>query len=251
MYRGDSFTDAFQNVKEKLDMPLMFTEFGDDSFNTLDNAEDQKSQAYYLVNNWKEIYQNAAGLGKSGNSIGGFTFQFSDGWWKYGQTSNLEVHDNNASWSNGGYQSDFHQGENNMTEEWFGICAKGPANARGLYTLYPRASYYALKEAHNINPYEVGTTSESIEKFFGNIQLMDAVLRARGDKAALGSNDSDILKVSNLRAEFTTFNTGGSLITTPAVAAPNATSFPNKLGFDLMVEETPRLKTTMVLMGDI
>ena len=103
MYRGVSFTDAFQKVKEKLDMPLMFTEFGADSFNTLDNAEDQKSQAYYLVNNWKEIYQNAAGLGKSGNSIGGFTFQFSDGWWKYGQTSNLSVHDNNASWSNGVY----------------------------------------------------------------------------------------------------------------------------------------------------
>jgi hypothetical protein len=30
--------------------------------------------------------ENAAGLGKAGNSIGGFTFQFSDGWWKYGQT---------------------------------------------------------------------------------------------------------------------------------------------------------------------
>jgi beta-galactosidase/beta-glucuronidase len=34
MYRGVSFTDAFQKVKEKLDMPLMFTEFGADSFNT-------------------------------------------------------------------------------------------------------------------------------------------------------------------------------------------------------------------------
>jgi hypothetical protein len=48
----------------------------------LNNAEDQKSQAYYLAGNWKEIYENA-GLGKAGNSIGGFTFQFSDGWWKW------------------------------------------------------------------------------------------------------------------------------------------------------------------------
>ncbi|MEO0038973.1 MAG: hypothetical protein RIQ59_2184 [Bacteroidota bacterium] len=234
MYRGVSFTDAFQKVKEKIDRPLMFTEFGADSFNTIDNAEDQKSQAYYLVNNWKEIYENAAGMGKTGISIGGFTFQFSDGWWKFGQTKNLDIHDNNASWSNGGYQSDFQNGENNMNEEWFGICAKGPTNSRGLYNLYPRAAYYALKEAHNINPYEIGTTAESIEKYFGKIQLMDAVLKARGDKAALGSNDTDMLKVSNLRAEFTTFNTGGSLITTLKTADPTSTSYPNKLGFDHM-----------------
>ena len=58
----------------------MLTEFGSDAFNVLDNAEDQKMQAYYMVSNWKDIYLNAAGLGKSENAIGGFTFQFSDGW---------------------------------------------------------------------------------------------------------------------------------------------------------------------------
>ena len=107
MYRGSSFTDAFKTVKEKLKIPIMLTEFGADSFNAIKNAEDQKMQAYYMVENWKDIYQNAAGLGKSENAIGGFTFQFSDGWWKFGQTKNLEVHDNNASWSNGGYQLGF------------------------------------------------------------------------------------------------------------------------------------------------
>ncbi len=234
MYRGVSFGDAFQKVKEKLNKPMLFSEFGADAFNAIDNTEDQKSQAYYMVNNWKEIYDNAAGLGKVGNSLGGFTFQFSDGWWKFGQTKNLDIHDNNASWSNGGYQSDYRLGENNMNEEWFGVCAKGPVNARGLYDLYPRAAYYALKEAHKINPYEKGTTSESINNYFKNIQLMDAVLKARGDKAALGSNDSDILKISKLRAEYTTFNTGGSLITTPTTASTSTSTYPNKLGFDHM-----------------
>ena len=42
---------------------------------------------------------------------------------------------------------DLAPGENNMNEEWFGICAKGPTNTRGLYTLYPRAAYYALKDS--------------------------------------------------------------------------------------------------------
>ncbi|MCF8272512.1 MAG: glycosidase [Flavobacteriaceae bacterium] len=234
MYRGVSFGDAFQVVKDKLNMPIMLTEFGSDAFNALENQEDQKSQAYYNLGNWKEIYQNAAGLGKAENSIGGFTFQFSDGWWKFGQTKNLDVHDNNASWSNGGYQSDYQVGENNMNEEWFGICAKGPTNERGLYDLYPRAAYYALKEAHNIDPYETGATLQYVDDSFKNIQIMDAVLRARGDKAALSSNSSDKIRVSNLRAEFTTYNTGGSLLTTPDVADPTSQTYPNKLGFDRM-----------------
>ncbi|EAZ95812.1 hypothetical protein FBBAL38_00295 [Flavobacteria bacterium BAL38] len=154
MYRGITFTDAFERVKKEFDKPLLFTEFGSDAFNAMDNQEDQKAQAYYLVENWKDIYSNAAGLGKFQNSIGGFTFQFSDGWWKYGQTKNLEVHDNNASWSNGGYKFDFQEGQNNMNEEWFGICAKGPVNSRGLYELYPRAAYYAIKEVHKISPFD-------------------------------------------------------------------------------------------------
>ena len=45
MYRGLSFGDAFQRVKAELGKPLMFTEFGADAFNELNNDEDQKSQA--------------------------------------------------------------------------------------------------------------------------------------------------------------------------------------------------------------
>ena len=233
MYRGKSFGNAFKEVKDKLNKPILFTEFGADSFNALTNQEDQKMQAFFMVENWKEIYQNAAGLGKENNSIGGFTFQFSDGWWKLGQTKNLEVHDNGASWSNGGYYLDTKNGSNNMNEEWFGICAKGPTNSAGLYTLYPRAAYYALKEAHDINPYLSGTNLNKVTNHFDNIQLMDAVLRARGDKAALNSG-TDKIRLSNLRAEFTTFNTGGNLITTPDVANPDEITYPNQLGFDHM-----------------
>lgn len=232
MYRGISFGDAFQRVKDEYNKPIMFMEFGADAFNAIDNQEDQYSQAYYMTGNWKEIYENAAGLGKAGNSLGGFTFQFSDGWWKFGQTKNLDIHDTNASWENGGYYRDHIEGRNNMNEEWFGICAKGQTNARGHYELYPRAAYYSLKEAHQLNPYDEGVTVEFIKNYFKNIELMDAVLKARSDKAALGTQDK--IRFSNLRAEFTTFNTGGSLITTPTVADPSANAFPDQLGFDNM-----------------
>jgi beta-galactosidase/beta-glucuronidase len=182
VYRGASFGDVFQKVKNELNKPIMFTEFGADAFNAIEQAEDQEAQAYYMVENWKEIYENAAGLGKAGNSIGGFTFQFSDGWWKYGQTYNLDVQDNNASWANGGYDRDHKAGKNNMNEEWFGICAKGPTNDRGLYQLNPRAAYYALKEAHQINPYADGVTLEAINNHFSSIELKDALQKAKDDK---------------------------------------------------------------------
>ena len=234
VYRGVSFGDLFERVKKEYGKPVLFTEFGADAFNVLSNQEDQNSQAFYLKGNWKEIYENAAGLGKAGNSLGGFTFQFSDGWWKYAQTKNLEVQDNNASWSNGGYQKDYTEGENNMNEEWFGICAKGATNEKGLYQLYPRAAYYVLKDVHQLNPYDAGTTLASINSYFAKSQIMDASLRARGDKAALEAGKGGKIRFSRLSAEFTTFNTGGDLITTPNDADPNKQVYPNQLGFDHM-----------------
>ena len=234
MYRGLSFGDAFQVVKEKLNKPILFTEFGSDAFNAIENAEDQYSQAKYMVENWKEIYENASGLGKAGNSIGGFTFQFSDGWWKYGQTKNLSVHDNNASWSNGGYQFDYAEGQNNMNEEWFGICAKGPTNAAGFYQNYPRAAYYALKKAHSFDPYAAGVSARSTQQYFSNISLMEAVLAARGDRAALVSEQTGAIRVSGIRLEMSTFSTGGDLITTPDNASPDERVYPNELGFGHM-----------------
>ena len=222
----------FERVKKEYGKPVLFPEFGSDAFNAVTGEEDQNGQAKILKNNWKEIYENAAGMGKSGNCLGGFTFQFSDGWWKFGQTKNLDIHDNNASWSNGGYTFDYVKGENNMNEEWFGICAKGPTNANGNYQLYPRSAYYILKEAHQFNPYANGKSISDLDNHFDKIQFMDATLKARGDKAALESQKSGKIKFSRLEADFTTFNTGGSLITTPKEAPANNTTYPNKLGFD-------------------
>lgn len=172
IYRGASFGDSFKKVKRALDMPILITEFGTDAYNAAENREDQSAQSYYLVSNWKEIYENAAGLGMAENSIGGFTFQFSDGWWKYGQDKNLSIHDTNASWSNGGYKNDFRKGENNMNEEWFGICAKGPTDHEGMYELKPREAYYSLQKVHKYDPFRNGEDRESCNNYFEEIGLV-------------------------------------------------------------------------------
>ncbi len=236
MYRGVSFGDAFQKTKEVLNKPIMFTEFGSDAYNTVNSEEDQQSQAYYLINNWKEIYQNAAGVGKAGNCIGGFTFMFSDGWWKYKQTENLDIHDTHASWANGGYLNDYVAGENNMNEEWYGICAKGETNERGHYQLFPRAAYYVLQQAHKLNPFTPKLTADSVSNYLSNIQVINEVLKARGDKAALEGEMAHKIGISGFRAELSTFSTGGNMISTPDKKDPNAITptYPSYLGFDHM-----------------
>lgn len=231
-YRGPSFGDLFSRVKNEYGKPVLFTEFGSDVFNEVTKSEAQKEQAAILCENWKEIYLNAAGIGYSNNSLGGFTFQFSDGWWKFGQTTNLSVHDTNASWSNGGYTFDFVDGENNMNEEWFGICAKGGTDSQGLYELYPRAAYYALADVHKINPYAQGATASSISSRFSEINLMHSVLTARSDKAALQGEKTKLIRLSELRGELSTFYTGGKQTTTPGTRPENPSSFPAFKGFD-------------------
>jgi hypothetical protein len=169
VYRGISLQKLFDEVKIAWDKPVVLTEFGADAYHSIENREDQINQARYLFYNWQEVYENVAGLNAAKNSIGGFTFQFTDGWWKTGQTKNLTIQDSTASWSNGGYLHDFMEGQNNMNEEWFGICAKGTVNRHGMYPIYPRKAFYLLQEIHRINPYGAWINAQILKDSFSNI----------------------------------------------------------------------------------
>jgi len=152
-YRGKSFTGLWADVDQKLDLPVLFFEFGSDAFNAREFQEDQVAQATMLRDQWKEMYNKAAGNAEEGNSIGGFVFEWRDEWWKYLQIENLEKQDTNASWSNQGYMFDWAEGKNNMNEEWFGITALGMPNSDGVYTARPRAAYDVLSEIWHMDPY--------------------------------------------------------------------------------------------------
>jgi hypothetical protein len=153
VYRGASAGDLYARVAAELGVPVLFTEFGADAWDAKAQREDPVTQARYLVSQWGELYGQVAGREGADNAIGGFVFQWDDGWWKTGQEKNLDVHDTTASWSNGAYPEDFSPGLNNMNEEWFGLCAKGPTDAAGHYALYPRPGYYALAAAWQLDPY--------------------------------------------------------------------------------------------------
>ncbi len=152
-YRGKGFTGLWRDVNEKLDLPVVFFEFGSDAFNARSFEEDQVSQAIILKDQWQEMYNKAAGNGEEGNSIGGFVFEWRDEWWKYLQIENLDIQDTNASWSNQAYLFDWAEGKNNMNEEWFGITALGTPNSDGVYTARPRMAYDVLSEIWRLDPY--------------------------------------------------------------------------------------------------
>ena len=231
VYRGISVRDLFEVVRDKMGIPVMYTEFGCDAFNAITMKEDQLTQARFLLGQWQEIYEQSAGKGRVGNCIGGMTFQWSDGWWKFMQESRLDIHDTNASWPNGGYPVDFRDGDNNMNEEWWGICAKGFTDVNGLYDVYPRAAYYALRDAYKLDPYAPETDLDAISNHFIRIQPMNAAITARGDAAALQTDTLSKVRISGMRMNLETYSTGGKNVTTPTNSNPQD-AYPAFRGFD-------------------
>jgi beta-galactosidase len=232
VYRGITFTDLYEVVQEKLGIPVMLTEFGADAWNARYMREDQLMQTRYLLGQWQEIYEQSHGKGRSGNSIGGLTFQWSDGWWKHGQEDRLDIQDTHASWPNDAYMEDYVPGDNNMNEEWWGIMAKGFPDHRGHFELYPRGAFYALKDAYKLDPYAPGTTLETIRRHFASIDPTLAVLRARGDRAALVADPLERLSITGLPLDLETYSTGGTRLSTPSTRDVMSRTYPSFQGFD-------------------
>ena len=110
--------------------------------------------------------------------MGGFIFQWTDGWWKHKQEENLDVHDTTASWPNDAYPHDHVPGKNNMNEEWFGIAAIEDQDADGFYQVQPRVAYYVLRDAFRLDPYAETTTTEQIRTHFSALEADDFAARA-------------------------------------------------------------------------
>jgi len=149
-YTGESFGPYFQVVKENLDKPNVFIEFGADRYDALSGREAQNWQAAFLTSGWGEITKNSAMLspGKGfGNSLGGFVFEWTDEWWRYNpaETAGWRLHDTGASVANPAYHFDAKAG-NNMNDEWWGMVALDPSRAdKGVEKRVKTEAYYALR----------------------------------------------------------------------------------------------------------
>jgi len=176
VYRGISFGDLWKDVAATLNLPIVFMEFGSDAFNAKNFAEDEAAQASFLKGQWQEMYNQSYGNGGYGNAVGGFIFEWRDEWWKYKQTENLDVHDRNASWANGGYTFDYVEGQNNMNEEWFGIVRLGNIDNDGVYEAEPRMAYDVLTEIWSMDPY--GGGKAAVNDMINDVDMEMASLKS-------------------------------------------------------------------------
>jgi len=201
-YRGISFTGLWKDVDEKLDLPVLFFEFGADAFNSKHFAEDQGAQASFLRGQWQEMYNKSSGNGQEGNSVGGFVFEWRDEWWKYKQVEFLDEHNTNASWENGGYTYDHVEGQNNMNEEWWGITRLGPMNAQGINVAEPRTAYYVLGDIWSIDPYKQKTVAINTDIKNINMDLYDVKAAITMLKSENEERQKFALTGGSLGAEF-------------------------------------------------
>ncbi len=215
VYRGYSMGDLYERVENELGLPFFSTEMGADAWNARDNREDHLAQAEILRGLWQEIYEQSHGKGRVGNAIGGFTFHWSDGWWKYKQQVDLDVHNTIATWSNGAFPYDYVEGENNVNEEWFGIAAKGRPDGNGLYKLYPRSAYYVLQAGCRLDPYAANTTLERVRQHWTSLKAEE--LGQPYEVSALKGmvEELQMLRAVNLSMEFETFTTAGRNLDEP------------------------------------
>ena len=250
VYRGPSMRDLYQRTQDTLKKPVLFSEFGADAYNAKNDQEDHLMQADMLLAQWEEIYRQSYGHGGVGNALGGFVFQWSDGWWKYLQHTNLDVHDTNASWPNGGYP-DFVEGENNMNEEWFGITAKTRPDDEGHYEVHPRSAYYVLQDVWRLDPYAASTTNEVMTQHFEGVDSQRLGMPYDLRAAQLAAKENQRVFVSDLRMVFSSTVSSGSGATEhngPAVFDHTESFYP-----EVSMRPTSKLsgRLTLNILGNV
>lgn len=148
-YRGMTFGNMFERIRDTFDLPVILSEFGCDSYDAYKQKEDQEIQAKFLIAQWKNIYQNTTlSNNQKGNVLGGFIFEWTDEWWKHNEACQESwwVHNTEASWSEGSYYFDIKAENNlNMNEEWFGIVSIQKEKKAGINKRTPKKAYYRIK----------------------------------------------------------------------------------------------------------
>ena len=186
VYRGISVRDMYQEVQDKMGIPVMFTEFGADAFNAITMQEDQLTQARFLLGQWQEIYEQSAGKGRVGNAIGGMTFQWSDGWWKYQQDANSEHPRHQRLLAQRRLLGGLPRGRQQHERGVVGHLRQGLLRCPGHLRRLPARRLLRPARRLPAGPLRQGHgPRRPSSAHFGKIDPMGSVLQARGDAAGL------------------------------------------------------------------
>ncbi|MDR1941408.1 MAG: hypothetical protein LBQ47_03695 [Endomicrobium sp.] len=123
-------------VKNGYDRPIIITEYGCDSYNSLKSHEDEEYQSKYHTAAWKDIENNSYWGKGRGNSLGGVVYSWMDKWWLSGSP---RVHDTLL----GAWKGPVNDGLFN--DEWLGIVSQGNGK-NSPFQRQLKAVYYTYQE---------------------------------------------------------------------------------------------------------
>ena len=159
VYRGISSRDLFDEVKEKLNVPFLYTEFGSDGITPKHGKRMPKHRpCTYTDNGRKSMSTVTVKAAPTTQLVGSFSSGVMG--WKHKQEINLDIHDTTASWPNAAYAFDFMDDRFNMNEEWFGI---GEGKKSFLGALFGVPAYRLLRPTGCIQAGPVRGTPISIK----------------------------------------------------------------------------------------
>jgi len=110
-YRMADFGDLFDQWAATSAKPMLLGEYGADAWNSLEEREDEESQAYATTVLTNQIVEHSAVRG--GDCLGGFIFELADEWWK---DEDVNSHNTGGVAPGGGPYPD-----GTFNEEWWGL----------------------------------------------------------------------------------------------------------------------------------
>jgi hypothetical protein len=138
-YRGVSFYGLINQTAAATKKPLLMTEYGIDSYDSINMKEDQDMQVTVSTKLFNEVVQAA----KDQKLAGEFYFKYIDDWWKFGSA----IEQDNHGWNAGGFP------DKKANEEWFGLYKLTPVSG-SLDKLTPKKMATALASLHEkANPF--------------------------------------------------------------------------------------------------
>jgi hypothetical protein len=164
--------------------PLFIAEFGTDSYDSLNERENQAYQARYLELIWRTIREYFSTYNPNNVLLGGGIYEFHDEWWKMGSPSAHDVTGIEDPDVIDGYRS----------EEWMGVVDLGrnpKESYRTLAKIYPLRNYLNIGGSIRLKVWsstDQSTLLSSFTKFYLDDQPYWRPITDKYDPRARGVN---------------------------------------------------------------
>lgn len=139
VYRGNKFYGAPAQYAPRSSKPLLISEYGLDSWDTLQNKENQQAQADGHKSLWDDLKPDLSTRYAGKVCLGGVIHMFADDWSRVGNNS---VHDTAGNGHVDNLYDTSGSSNQNWQDEWVGLVSIAPD---GSYAKTPKAAYYTLQ----------------------------------------------------------------------------------------------------------